>query len=483
MTVTNSSSRPQKTTRAQPTSQKPAGTTRPRATPTQRPVDAFERTTRKAPVELKPTETAAQERARRVSELQGKLQQVMNAEPPMTEAQLRELLGAADDGNYDKAGSNQLDAETRRGLYAMMKCIHQIGRAREAVSKGDAYLASAYLDADRSDEYTGAISFRDAARFNGMTGPEVLPFARAIIDVTQRATPLLERENMTSLTAGKEIAAYFKARNEVMSQGPVTQQVLRNVVRYTQELEQAMAMPVTDGNRAEVIRIAKENLDNNVRALGPDPLKALEEGRRGTIDGLNTIGELAGSVPTPVTRAAGALMKTVANGLEYASGDIDGTQLAFKQTMVLVDAVGGQVTQKMRMLPRLVADAGLEFTKSLTGELAKIPTNASDADRRIATDKAVRTALYNTVMNVLTDIGVASMGEAGQKVATELARALTASSMGALGATGSELYKLANDPGLTPEKKAAAMKEIAWKGLTNLVKTTSEGVLEAVKNR
>lgn len=480
MTITSTTSRTQ-TTRTQPLSLQKTNTPAKVSTPS-RQVDGFENTKGKAPVVLKPTETAEQERARRVADLQGKLNQVLRAEPPMTEAQLGQLLGTADDGKYNIENS-QLDATQRKGLFSLMRCIHQVGRAREAIANGDAYKAKAYLDTDRSDAYPGAIAFRDAAYFNGMSGPEVLPFARAIIDVTQGATSLLESENMASLTAGKEIADYFKSKNEVMSQGPLTQQVLRNVVRYQGELEKAMAMPVSDGNRAEAIRVAKENLDNNVRALGPNPLKSLEEGRRGTIDGLNNIGELVGSVPTPVTRAAGALMRTAANGLEYASGDINGTQLAYKQTMVLVDAVGGQLTQKMRMLPKLVADAGLEFTKSLTGELAKIPADASESDRRIATDKAVRSALYNTVMNVLTDIGVASMGEAGQKVASELARALTASSMGAIGAAGSELYKISMDPNLTPEKKAAAMKEVAWKGLTNLVKTTSEGALEAVKNR
>lgn len=448
MKLNNNAARPQKTTRTgstQPTSQKPKSQTKPSTN--SRSVDSFQSVRTKAPVVLAPTETVAQERSRRVTELQGKLDQVRNAQPPMTEAQLDSLLGTADDGKYN-INNTQLDPETRRGLFSMMRCIHQLGRARESIGNGDAYLAKAYLDTDRTDAYPGAIAFRDAASFNGMTGPEVLPFARAIIDVTQ---------------------------------GAMTQQVLHNVVKYTRALEEAMAIPVTDGNRPEAIRIAKENLDANVRALGPEPLKSLEEGRRSTIDGLNTIGELVGSVPTPITRGAGALLRTAANGLEYASGDINGSQFALKEAFVAVDAVGGQLTQKMRMLPKLVADAGLEFTKSLAGELAKIPADASESDRKVATDKAVRAALYNTVMGVLTDIGVASMGEAGEKIATEVSRALTSTAMGALGAAGGELYKIANDPSLTPEKKAAAMKEVAWKGMTNLVKTLSEGALESVK--
>lgn len=477
MKLNNNIARSQNTTRTQPSSQKSKSETKPTSS---RSVDSFQSGRTKAPVVLAPTETAAQERSRRVTELQGKLDQVRNAQPPMTEAQLDSLLGTADDGKYN-INNSQLDPETRRGLFSMMRCIHQLGRARDAIGKGDAYLAKAYLDTDRTDAYPGAIAFRDAASFNGMTGPEVLPFARAIIDVTQGATALLESDNMSSLGAGKEIANYFESKNEVMSQGAMTQQVLHNVVKYTRELEEAMAIPVTDGNRPEAIRIAKENLDANVRALGPEPLKSLEEGRRGTIDGLNTIGELVGSVPTPITRGAGALLRTAANGLEYASGDINGTQFALKEAFVAVDAVGGQLTQKMRMLPKLVADAGLEFTKSLASELAKIPADASESDRKVATDKAVRAALYSTVMGVLTDIGVASMGEAGEKIATEVARALTSTAMGALGAAGGELYKIANDPSLTPEKKAAAMKEVAWKGMTNLVKTLSEGALESVK--
>ncbi|MGV3623394.1 MAG: hypothetical protein ACO1OB_21420 [Archangium sp.] len=480
MTVTNNPTRTQKTTRTAPASTTP--TTKPAQTKTtqKKSVDSFETTKRASPVELKPTETVAQERSRRVGELQMKLETVLRAQPPMNEAQIDQLLGSAGDNKYE-IRNTQLDGPTKQGLFSLMRTIHQVGRAREAIANGDAYKAKAYLDTDRSDAYAGAIAYRDAAYFNGMTGPEVLPFAKAIIEVTQGATSLLESDNMASLKSAGEIADYFASKNQVMSQGPLTQQVLRNVVRYKKELEDAMAMPVTDGNRAEAIRIAKTNLDNNVNALGPNPLESLEKGRRGTIDGLNNIGDLVASVPLPVTRAAGAAFKTAANGLEYASGDINGTQFAFKQTMTVVEAVGGQATAKLRMLPKLVADAGVEFTKSLTGELAKIPADASESDRRIATDKALRTALYNTVFNVLTDIGVASMGEAGEKVATELARAVTASSMGALGATGSELYKIANDPQLTPEKKAAAMKEIAWKGLTNLVKTTTEGAIEKFK--
>lgn len=448
--------------------------------------DSFE-TPKKTAVVLTPPETAAQERARRVGELHRILDQVKNANPPLSEEQISTLLGSQGDNKYEIRNS-QLDKGTMQGLFDLMRGIHQLGRARIALAAGETDVAKTLLDMDPTDEHPGVITYRDRAIYNGLTSAEVGPLALANIDVTQAAFGALSVEQQQAnadaqktLAAGNEVSQYFLSKNKVMSQGGAVQTACEYVVKYSQQLERALAMPLTDGNRATEVALAKQNLDQYLRFLGVDPVKSLEAGRRNTIDTLNNIGDVVSQVPTPITRGAGVLFRTAANGLEYAAGDIDGKQLAWKQAAAIIDAAGGQLTQKLRGAGKIVADAGFEFQKSLAAELGKIDKNLPPDEQARQGRIAIRTALHNSVTGALTDFMGGAFGDAGKKFSAELVRAAVMAGGGALSTAANEINKTLYDTSLTPEQKSAQIREAVWKGVTNAVKSSSEGLLEAVK--
>lgn len=447
------------------------------------PGDSFE-TPRSRPVELKPTETAAQERTRRVGELHRVLEQVKTAQPPLTEAQVAGLLGVKN--GEVRIDSSKLDKATMRGVLNFKLGILQYARARTALAENNPAQARAYLDMD-SDPYEGVGALRSASS-QGLTSQELGPLARAQVELMEQAfgavNPEQERLNASAqqtLGLGKEVSDYFLSKNKVMSQGGGVQAVCEHIVNYTQKLEQALAMPLTDGNRKAAVENAQANLDQYLAVLGLDPVKRLEAGRRNTIDTLNNLADLVGQVPTPITRGGALLARTAANGLEYASGDITGNQLFWKEAAALVDAAGGQATQKLGAMTKVLADAGVEFTKSLAAELAKIDPKLPASEQERLTKIATRTALHNAVTGALTDFAGASFGEAGKKFTAELVRVAVASIGGAVSTAANEYNKTAFDKNLTPEQRAAQLGEVAWKAVTNAVKTASEGIIEAIK--
>jgi hypothetical protein len=471
------------TTTTRPTPQTP---TRPQAKQ-QRPVDRFE-TRQSAPVVLNPTETPQQERARRIGELNSILNQILTANPPLSEEGISKLLGSQGDNKYEIRNS-QLDAATKAGLFDMMRGIHQLGRARIAVAEKHDSVARALLDMDAKDvETLGVIDYRNAAVQDGLTYEELTPLYQARVKVAQDAfgaisveQEALNAEAGSSLQLGKEVAEYFQRKDKVMSQGPIIQNACVMVVKYSQELEKALARPLTDSNRAAAVKEAQRQLDANLKVLGADAVNDLEKGRRGTIDGLNNTADIVGSIPTPVTRGAALLMRTAANGLEYASGDINGNQLAWKQAAAVIDAAGGQITQKMRAAGKVLADAGFEFSKSLAAELGKIDPKLPPNEQERLGKIAIRTALHNAVTGAYSDAIGASFGEAGKRFVNELARTVVTAAMGTLSTAANEINKTLYDKSLTPEQKAAQLREALWKGLTNAVKTSTEGALEALK--
>jgi hypothetical protein len=454
----------------------------------QQPADRFEGSRKSAPVALKPTETPQQERARRIQELHGKLNQVATAEPPLSEAALQKLLGIEADGKYHIYDS-QLDATTRQGLFDTMRGIHRLGQARISISEGNHDVAKRLLDMDPKDaEVLGVINYRDAALSKGITHQELGPIIRASLELTQKTygalsleQEALNKEAGNSLAMGKQVSEYFLGKERVMSQGPIIQAACNDVVKYSGELEKALAMPLTDGNRAAAVKQAKDKLDANLRTLGQDPVNDLEKGRRGTIDGLNNTADLVGSVPTPVTRGAALLMRTTANGLEYASGDITGKQFALKEAGAIIDAAGGQITQRLGTAAKLFADAGFEFKKTLAAELGKIDPKLPANEQARLGQIAVRTALHNAVFGAFSDAIGNSFGEPGKKLVTELARTVTSGLAGTLSTAANEINKTLHDQSLSPEQKSAMIKESLWKGAQNVVKTASEGMLKALE--
>jgi hypothetical protein len=453
----------------------------------QRAVDRFEQTRQRAPVSLKPTETPQQERERRVRDLHGILNQVATANPPLSEDGISQLLGSKGDNKYDIVGS-QLDATTRQGLFDLMRGIHQLGRARLAIAEGNHDVAKGMLDMDPADQHPGVTHYRDAALKKGLTYEELAPLSRASIAVAQGAYGALstEQEALNQeagklLARGKEVTAYFEGKGEVMSQGPIVQTTLEQVRKYSKELERALAMPLTDGNRATEVKAAKEKLDANLKDLGPNALNDLEKGRRGTIDGLNNGADIISAIPTPPTRVAGLITRTVANGLEYASGDINGKQFALKQTAAIIDAAGGQITQRLGNVAKSLADAGFEFQKSLASELAKIDPKLPESEQERLGKIAIRTALHNAVTGIYSDAIGNSFGEPGQRFIKELARASSTGLAGVVATGANEINKTLYDKSLTPEQKSLMIREALWKGVTNVVKTATESVLAAIR--
>lgn len=408
-----------------------------------------------------------------VKQIHAFLQQAATSQPPLSEEALVAGFKASLRG---KAG---LPEQTQDALRDLARGAIQLGRARLQASQGQLELAADYLDQPEQvggtdDAYGGALVYRDRALASGaLTQADVGPLAVAIRDVTGSTLgalgPQQAQLNQDAAAMLKEAGAYkdfLESKNFVLSQSQLKQVPANDLVQQYGQLERALQLPLTDPTRDDTIRGLLTSMRSNISQLGS--IQTLDENRLAASEGLEKLGSLIGSIPTPPTRLLGGSLKQVSATLQWAANDISNDQYALKTVSNVLDVAGGNLGDKLTGSVKVLAEVGFDFMKTLTDELSKVDQKADGETKSREQLKACANAAYTTAVNQLrAKLG----GEVPERVIQGVARTFVSA---VTSAVSDGAWDALTNPKLTPQQRSARLRDITFKAAGEAVKSLGE---------